>query len=81
MLRTHQGISTFQVEDITVPLLLVNLFNINVIEDWGSWIMDQGSRINSFLMSVKFQIDMEMLTTATEAFFIKSRTIPFLIEH
>lgn len=71
MFRTHQRTSSFQVEDITVPLLSVNFFKINV-----SRIGDQGSRINYFLMSVKFQIDMAMLTTATEACIIKPRTIP-----
>lgn len=71
MFRTHQRTSSFQVEDITVPLLSVNFFKINV-----SRIGDQGSRINYFLMSVKFQIDMAMLTTATEACIIKPRTLP-----
>ena len=41
MLRTHQRTSSFQVEDITVPLLSVNFFKINVIEDWGSGIKNQ----------------------------------------
>ena len=44
--------------------------------DWGSRIGDHGLGIKDQIFNVKFQIDMVMLTTATEAFLNKSRTIP-----